>query len=153
MLHDLLRIKKIREKSAQDEVKKCQYKVEQSVIELEKCKKALQDHITWREQEETQLYDNIMNTRVKERDLDLLKQRIILMRDKDSVLEEEIQNAQKVLDEHKAALSEAENRLIKATQAVKKFEEFTRVLDEEAAREAERIEELEMEDFRLKKLY
>lgn len=147
MLHDLLRIKKIREKSAHEEVKRCQYKVEQAVIDVQKKEKALEDYLVWRKAEEKRLYDEIMETQVKERELDLLKQRIILMRAKDSELQEAIQTANSHLTECKEQLEQAKQKHRNAMQTVEKFEEFTKVIDEEAAKEAARIEELEMEEF------
>ena len=147
MLHDLLRIKKIREKSAHEEVKRLQYKVEQAVITLQKKEKALEDHISWRKKEEQRLYDEVMETQVKERELDHIKQRVVQMRGKDSELQEDIQNAKNHLDECKEHLEQAKQVHRDAMQTVEKFEEFTKVLDEEAAKEAARIEELELEEF------
>lgn len=147
MLHDLLRIKKIREKSAHEIVKRCRYKVEQAVIELQKKEKALEKHLQWRKAEEKRLYDEIMNTQIKEKELDLLKQRIVLMREKDSVLQEEIKIANNNLTEYKTALEEAEKTYKKAMQTVEKFKVFISVLDEEEAKKAARAEEAELEEF------
>jgi len=147
MLHDLLRIKKIREKSAHEEVKKCRYRVEQAVLDVQKKEKALEEHLSWRKAEEQRLYDDIMETQVKERELDLLKQRVVLMREKDSVLQDEIKTAEDALAQCKEQLSEAETIHQEAMQTVEKFEEFTKALDEEAAKEATRKEELELEEF------
>ena len=147
MLHDLLHIKKIRERAAQEEVKKCRYRVEQAVHELEKKEKDLEAHLIWRKNKEQQLYDDIMKTQVKERELDLIKQRVVLMREKDSVFQEAIQKAQEHLKACKTQLEEARQAHRKSMQKVEKFEEFTRVLDEEAAKEAARLEELELEEF------
>ena len=152
MLHDLLKIKRIRENTAREAVKLAKYKVEQGVKEVQAKKKKLADYIEWRQKEENNLYEEIMESFIKERELDLLKQKVVLMREKDSVLEDEITAAEKRLEENKKALSEAKAVLKKAMQTVQKFEEFTRIIDEEAAKEAERIEELEMEEFTNKKL-
>ncbi|MCY4330067.1 MAG: YscO family type III secretion system apparatus protein [Endozoicomonadaceae bacterium] len=147
MLHDLLRIKKIREKSAHEAVKRCRYKVEQAVIDLQKKEKALEDYLQWRKAEEKRLYDEIMNTQVKERELDLLKRRVVIMREKDSVLEDDINKAKEHLTQCKKELEEAEQLYRKAMQTVEKFETFIEVLDEEAAQEAARAEEAELEEF------
>ncbi|MTI14269.1 type III secretion system stalk subunit SctO [Sansalvadorimonas verongulae] len=147
MLHDLLRVKRIREKSAEDEVRKCRYRVEVAVQDIEKKKKELEDYKEWRYQEERRLYDNIMNTAVKQFDLDILKQKVAKLREQDLVLEEAITKAEKHLEECKQQLEEARQAHAKATQAVQKFEEFTDVLDQEAAKEKARLEELELEEF------
>ena len=117
------------------------------MIELEKREKALEDHLNWRKAEEQRLYDEIMETQVKERELDLIKQRVALMREKDAEFKEEIKKAKEALAARKEELKEAQQAHRDAMQMVEKFEEFTKVLDEEAAKEAARVEELEMEEF------
>ena len=147
MLNDLLRIKRIREKSAEDEVRKCRYRVEVAAQEIEKKKQELTDYIEWRCQEEQRLYDNIMNTQIKQFDLDILKQKVAKLRDQDLVLKEAVTNAEKHLEECKQQLEDARQAHAKATQAVQKFEEFTEVLNQEEAKEKARLEELELEEF------
>ena len=147
MLHDLLRIKRIREKSAEEEVRKCKYRVELAVQDLENKKKELEDYKVWRHKEEQRLYDNIMNTSVKQFDLDILKQKVAKLREKDLVLEEAIKDAEKHLEETRQQLEQARKQHVLATQAVQKFEEFTDALDQEEAKEKARLEELELEEF------
>ncbi|MBE8215688.1 MAG: YscO family type III secretion system apparatus protein [Endozoicomonadaceae bacterium] len=150
MLHDLLHIKKIRERSARHEVQTCQYRVEQAHITVQEKEKALEDHVHFRTQEEKKLYDNIMNTSVTERALNLIKQRIIVMRNKDMEFEEAIQNAKNELDACKEALKTAKELHQKSIQMVEKFKEFTRIIDEKEAQEILRKEELELEEFSVK---
>lgn len=147
MLHDLLKIKRIREKSAQDAVRKVRYRLEQATIEVDKKKEELRTYIDWRKQEERSLYDNIINAQVHQHDLDFLKQRIARMREHDLVLEEAIRKAESFVEEVREELRQAEDALRLAMQAVKKFEEFTQVLDEEEAKEKEYKEEQELEEF------
>ncbi|PJE79456.1 hypothetical protein CI610_01587 [invertebrate metagenome] len=147
MLHELLRIKKIREQSAMDEVRKCQYRLEEANGKVKEKEEELANYINWRCKEEQQLYDNILNTSVRQKELDFLKQSVALMREKDVELQQTIEEAKKTVEEAKKSLEEARDKHNKAMQAVEKFEEFTRVQDEEAAKEAERLEELEMEEF------
>ncbi len=147
MLHDLLRIKRIREKSAEEEVRKCKYRVEIATQELEKKKQELEDYKIWRHKEEQRLYDNIMNTSIKQFDLDILKQKVAKLRERDLILEDAIKDAEKHLEETKQQLEEARQQHVLATQAVQKFEEFTDVLDQEEAKEKARLEELELEEF------
>lgn len=161
MLHDLLKVKNIREESAEREVKRCKnelelakQEVERREQEVERRKQELQDYIQWRSQEEQRLYDNIMNTSVQQHDLDHLKQKVALMRDKDVALEQAITEAQQQVvaaqqqvDQAKQVLETARQAHYKAKQAVEKFEEFCKVQDEEAAKEVSRLEDLEMEEF------
>lgn len=152
MLHDLLRIKRIRESSAQDAVKKVHYRLEQAVIEVDQKKEELINYKDWRSQEERNLYDKIINANVHQHDLDFLKQRIASMREHDLVLEEAIRKAQSHVEEVRAELSEAQAALKLAMQAVQKFEEFTKVLDEEEAKKKAYKEEQELEEFNPKKM-
>lgn len=147
MLHDLLKIKRIREKSAQDTVRKVRYRLEQAMIEVDQKKEELRTYIDWRKQEERGLYDNIINAQVHQHDLDFLKQRIARMREHDLVLEEAIRKAESFVEEVREELQQAEDALRLAMQAVKKFEEFTQVLDEEEAKEKAYKEEQELEEF------
>ncbi len=153
MLNDLLRIKRIREKSAEDEVRKCRYRVEVATKELEDKKQELTQYKEWRIQEEQRLYDEIMNTQVKQFDLDILKQTIAKLREKDLILQDAITKAEEHLEETKQQLEEARDKHRLATQAVQKFEEFTDVLNQEEAKEKARQEDLELEEFTVRKRF
>ncbi len=161
MLHDLLKVKNIREESAERHVKLCQHELELAEQELEQRKQEvelrkqeLQDYVLWRSQEEQRLYDNIMNTSVQQHDLDQLKQKVALMRDKDVTMEQAITEAEQQVTAAQQQVRQAEQVLetarqahYKAKQAVEKFEEFCKAQDEEIAKEASRLEDLEMEEF------
>ncbi|MGB1271198.1 MAG: type III secretion system stalk subunit SctO [Endozoicomonas sp.] len=107
----------------------------------------MEEYIDWRCKEEQNLYDNIINMEVRQNALDQLKQKVAVMREKDVSLEEAVSEAKKKVADEEQALEAAKETHMKAMQAVQKFEEFTKVLDEEAAKEAARIEDLEMEEF------
>ena len=147
MLHELLKVKRIREKSAHDEVQKYKYRLEEAHREVRRKEDEFHEYVEWRCKEEQRLYDNIINTEIKQNDLDSLKKKIALLREKDVLLEQAISEARKKVTKAEAELEEAREAHAKAIQAVEKFEEFTSVLDEEAAKEATRLEELEMEEF------
>ncbi|WP_257285854.1 type III secretion protein [Endozoicomonas sp. SESOKO1] len=164
MLHDLLKVKNIREQSAEREVKRCQHELDLAHQEVERRKQEvaqrqqdLEEYIVWRSQEEQRLYDNIMNTSIQQHDLDLLKQKVALLREKDASLEQAIADAEQRVAEAEQQVVKAEQVLeaakqahYKAKLAVEKFEEFCKVQDEEAEKEAKRLEDLEMEEFTVK---
>ena len=164
MLHDLLKVKNIREESAEREVKRCQHELELAQQEVEQRKQevlkrqqALEEYIVWRSQEEQRLYDNIMNTSIQQHDLDRLKQKVAVLREKDATLEQDIVDAEQRVAEAQQQVVQAEQVLetarqahFKAKMAVEKFEEFCKVQDEEAEKEAKRLEDLEMEEFTVK---
>ncbi|USE34674.1 YscO family type III secretion system apparatus protein [Endozoicomonas sp. SCSIO W0465] len=164
MLHDLLKVKNIREQSAEREVKRCQHELDLAHQEVERRKQEvvqrqqeLEEYIVWRSQEEQRLYDNIMNTSIQQHDLDRLKQKVAMLREKDASLEQAIADAEHRVVEAQQQVTEAEQVLeaakqahYKAKLAVEKFEEFCKVQDEEAEKEAKRLEDLEMEEFTVK---
>ena len=147
MLHELLKIKNIREQSAETEVRKCKSRVEAAKEEVKKKQQEFEEYVEWRGKEEQRLYDNIINMEVRQNDLDNLKKKIALLREKDVTLEQAVNEAKKKVEEEEQALEKAREVHAKAMQAVQKFEEFTRVQDAEAKKEAERLEDLEMEEF------
>ena len=147
MLHELLKIKNIREKSAKDEVHRCRNHLEETRQEAERCEQELMEYLNWRGKEEQRLYDNIINTEVKQKELDGLKHKVALLREKDVLLEQAVGEAKQKIKEAEEKLDQAREVHMKAIQAVEKFEELTKVQDEEAKKEAERLEELEMEEF------
>ena len=147
MLKNLLKVKKIREDTAEREVLRCENHVQQCQKELEDRKRELAEHIDWRCKEEQRLYDNIMNTPVLQRDIDKIKQKVAVMREKDIALQEAVTRAEQKLATAKEALETARENYNQAKMAVAKFEEFCRVQDEEANREMLRQEDLEMEEF------
>ncbi len=164
MLKELLKVKNIREQAAEREVKLCEQELElrrqevaQRKQEVEQRKQDLEDYILWRSQEEQRLYDNIMNTSIQQHDLDRLKQKVAILREKDASMEQAISEAEQRVVEAEQQVTEAEQQLemakqahYKAKLAVEKFEEFCKVQDEEAEKEAKRLEDLEMEEFTVK---
>ncbi|WP_419536900.1 type III secretion system stalk subunit SctO [Endozoicomonas sp.] len=164
MLKELLKVKNIREQAAEREVKQreqevelAKQEVERRQQEVEQRKQELQDYIAWRSQEEQRLYDNIMNTSIQQQDLDRLKQKVAMLREKDASMEQAISEAEQRVVEAEQKVVEAEQILeaakqkhYKAKLAVEKFEEFCKVQDEEAEKEAKRLEDLEMEEFTVK---
>ena len=147
MLHELLKVKNIREQTAETEVRKCKNRVEVAKQEMREKQQEFDEYVEWRGKEEKRLYDNIINMEVRQNDLDNLKKKVALLREKDITLQQAISEAEKKVSEAEQVLEEAREVHAKAMQAVQKFEEFTRVQDEEEKKEAERLEDLEMEEF------
>ena len=150
MLHQLLKIKNIREQAAETEVRKCKNRIEIAKKEVRQKQQEFEEYVDWRGKEEKRLYDNIINTEVHQNDLSHLKKKIALMREKDVTLEQAVAEAEKKVIDEEQALEQAKKVHTKAIQAVEKFAEFTKVQDAEAKKDAERLEDLEMEEFTVK---
>ena len=136
-----------------DEVRKSEYRLEQAHEEVKNKTTEFEEYVEWRCKEEQRLYDNIINMEVKQNDLDKLKIKVASLREKDVELQQAITVAEKQVEEAEEQLEQARENHRKAMQAVEKFEEFTKVLDEEEAKEAARLEDLEMEEFTVRPRY
>lgn len=147
MLGRLVHVKEIREQSALNKAKKCEQKFEAASEQLLAKEKALSEYVDWRCLEEKGLYENILNSSVRQKELDFLKQSVALLREKDAEYKLEIETAEQEKEAAEAAFEEAKEAHRKTLQTLEKFKEFARVQDEEAAKEAERLEELELEEF------
>lgn len=147
MLTDLLKVKKIREESAQRVVQQKKEQLKQRQQALAEAKQALQDHIEWRTQEEMRLYDEIMNQHIVQHELDIMRQKIALMREKDAEFEKKITEAQQQVEQAEQELQQAEADYFKARMAVEKFEAFCEEEAQKAALEALRLEDNEMDEF------
>ncbi len=128
-------------------MKKCRYRVEVATQDLEKKKQELIHYKEWRIHEEQRRYDEIINTQVKQFDLDILKQTIAQLREKDLILQEAINKAEEHLEETERQLEEAQQQHLLTVRAVQKFEEFTDAINLEEAKEKAYREEQELEEF------
>lgn len=150
MLQELLKVKHIREQSAREAVTCSQKHLQTSRQQLRDRQQALKDYVLWRGKEEQLLYDNIMNSSIRQHDLDVLKQKVALLRERDAVLEQAVEKAKNAVIEAEEQLEQARQAHHKTLRAVEKFEEYRQVLEEQDAREAQRIEDSEMDEFSIR---
>lgn len=146
VVEELLRIKEFREDLASTELRKRRHRLEEALKVLEAKRAELDGYRRWRVRREDELFDEIQGRLVRVRDLEDLKTDIALLRDKERLLEQYLTDAEKARQSAKEAVEAAIEALNAAIRATRKFEEFVGLWREQARRERERFEELELED-------
>lgn len=147
MIQDILVIKKEKEQKAIDKVRKCKLDVSQKKTYLEKKHTELTEYKNWRIQEESNIYDSILNRNIKQKKIDETKHKIAKLREKDVKILEDINIAKKRLNQAETALEAAQKEYDIAFKAVEKFKEVVEIIDEEENRERNLQEEKETEEF------
>ena len=103
-LEDLLRVRNFREDNAANELTKRRRAVEAAEDLVKQRKRELEEYIQWRIQREEELYREVMQKPVQLKELDDLKQDIQLLREKESLYEERIREAENGVVQAKEAL-------------------------------------------------
>lgn len=147
IVDDLLEIKVFREDRASAEVTKCRVALEEAVMLVERRKQELLDYQAWRVRRENQMWDEIEQKLVHLQDLDDLKADIGILRGKETLYEQRIQDADNARGTAKKALDAAEAAYVQAQRNRQKFEEVSAIFEYEERLERERLEELELEEF------
>ena len=147
LLKELLHVKRIREDKAMKILKEKQ-------LQLEQCRKFLDvkmvehdDYAVWRNEEEKRLYKEVLNKAVHAYNLNTMRDQIRSFKDKQQQFKEEIEKAQTAVTEAENHLEEARQARIEAYRTVKKYEEYSDIMQTIEDREVERREELEAEEF------
>lgn len=151
VLEDLLKVREFRQDAAAKEVTVAQYKLEEAEKLIHQKIKEKDEYLTWRKQREDQLYADIKGKNVSLRDLDDLKARIYMLRQRDLAFEKAIEDAKRAKQEAETKLEEAREAHKAAAKDRQKIEEHKKIWMEEAQLEEAEKEEKEMEDFQVKK--
>ena len=141
MFEELLKVKKVREQSAANAVTKARNalrEAQQAVVDAEQ---AVEDHEAFRVVEEARLFDEIRGVAVKLDEIDEMKFKVGLLRDKTEELCKSVEDKKKAAADAQTRLEEAEAAKLEAEKALRKFEEFV-----EIQREAERVAAVEAEE-------
>lgn len=151
VLQDLLNIRNMREDEAHQAIQVAKYKVEEAIKLIEQKIKEKEDYVAWRLKREIELYDGIKGKKVKLQDLDDLKNRIFMLRQRDLAFEKAIEDAKQAKIEAEKKVEEAIQKHKAAVKERQKIEEHKKIwLDEKLAEENEK-EEKEAEDFTKRK--
>lgn len=143
---DIVRIKKIREESAFNEMKRCEQILEQAIKKVEEKEKELLDYQEWRIKEENRLYNNILKKKVYVKDIDSLKLEIIHNKAKEEDYVKAHNDALQEKENAHDAYLESKKNYSQAVINTEKTGEILTVVTEEEAFEADRAEESEMEE-------
>lgn len=149
-LEALLGVRKFREDGAANEVTRCRRAVEEARELVEQRKRELQEYTEWRVKREAELYAEIMDQAIHVGELDDLKLKIQMLRDKELTLEDRIKEAERGVEAAQENLEKsiAQHRI--AVRDREKIDEHKELWNQDQAKAAEAAAELEMEDFRVR---
>ncbi|WP_281557952.1 YscO family type III secretion system apparatus protein [Thalassomonas sp. RHCl1] len=147
MLEQIFTIKELRERKAAGKVTECRHALKQHEQALQDAKQKLNEYIQWRSQEESRQFKSLMGQVSTYRKLELINQDISHLRLKDGDYQEAILKAEAALQQVQQALEQAQLAHVLAQRAVEKFHELRTQAQEKIAKEQQRKEELELEEF------
>jgi len=113
--------------------------------------KALEDYLAWRKEEEDRRYQEVLGKEMTRREMEKFKAGIAALREKDNILLEALQEARRAEEEAGRLKDEAAETLRQCRKDAEKINSHQEIWEAGEAREAERREDLEMEDFTRRK--
>lgn len=147
-LDSLLSVRHFREEGAKREVRYAELAVREAEEEVLRRKKALQDFRIWRGEEEERRYDAIMNKPMSIREIDAFKAGLARLAAEETMKEEDVRKAELKAAEAQKALEASRENAKKAMKNTAKITAHKDIWAEDAKREAERMADLELEEFR-----
>lgn len=151
-LEDLLSIRGIREQNAASDLRIKRHELEVCQDTVRKSQRAKEDYVAWRILEERRLYDASKGKHLSLRDLDMLKHKVLGMRGRDLSYEKAVDDARIAATQASERLDSARSVHVEARRKVQKIEEHKLSWSKLVTKAAERNEEKEMEDFRVRML-
>ncbi|CAM2005076.1 type III secretion system stalk subunit SctO [Acanthopleuribacter pedis] len=151
VLQDLLNIRNMREDEAQQGITVAKYKVEEAARAIQDKIKEKEEYVAWRLKREIELYDGIKGKKVKLRDLDDLKERIFMLRQRDLAFEKAIEDAKRAKVDAEKAVEVAIQKHKAAIKERQKIDEHKKIWLEEKLAEENDKQEKEAEDFTKRK--
>jgi hypothetical protein len=147
VLDDLMGVRAHRERSAGMELRarkaECR---EAEEAETEK-RKELADYGTWRRGKEETLFRRVANRLVRTGDLEAFRHKVRFLREKEAVLGEELAKAEEARRAAREKADGARDAYFLTVREKRKIEEHRNAWREERAREIERLDEREMEEY------
>lgn len=146
MLEDLLRVKRLREDNAMAAVRAAKRELARCEEARDEQQRAADDFRARRPAMEDALYDDLTQRLAELKDVHDVRDQVGALRAREAQLYEEVRRLEGEVDKARDAVAQAERERLLAHKAVEKFEEFQAVLLAEAQAEAERKEEVDLED-------
>jgi hypothetical protein len=147
VLEDLLRVRIHRENTARNAVRAKKQAFENAARLVSRRKEELTEYTSWRINTENTLYGSVKNKLVSVKKLDDLKQKILLLREKETFLEKELFEAKNARQAAEKELAEARAVHKTSIREMKKIEEHKNLWMADMLKEQERSREKEMEEF------
>ncbi len=146
MIDELLFIKEFRERKAETELQKSRARLAAAALSEREAEKALQEFVAFAQAEELRLFDDLCRRIVKLRDINEVHTEVAALKHRELSHEQELQARQQQHTQARDVFDVDTRRMRDASTARQKFVELARNFHMLAAREAERKEELELEE-------
>ncbi len=146
MLDELLRLKVYREEKAEMGLARCRFALAEVTRRTDRARDTLTGYQRWSVERELGLYGALYGRLVRARDLEHLREDVVVLRSKERTLKESLE---KVEVEHgQAEVAARESRAVheQASRTREKFVQLVSVQSEEIRLETERREDIELEE-------
>ena len=147
-LASLLMVRQYREESAKRRVRSAETALREAEEQVQRQQKALEEYRLWRKEEEDRRYAAIMNIPMSLEELDNFKAGLALMASEETNLEQAVIQARKIVEDRRTELEKAKEAAKIAGKNTSKIQAHKDIWKEEAKKEAEHKEDLELEEFR-----
>ena len=146
----LITARKIREDNAQRAVASARNELTTLLEHIENKKIEIQYHEEWRKEEEARRFNEIQNTTLSQKEMEKFKWGIASLKARTVELEEEIMSMEAKIPEMEEKINDAIHAHKVAMSEREKIEEHKVQWQEELAKETDRREEQELEEFKAK---
>ena len=147
-LDALLTVRQYREESAKRQVRIAETSLREAEELVEKKKKELEEYRIWRRAEEDRRYEAIMNVPLSLERLDAFKAGLACLAAEENEKEQAALQAEKEVEHRQSILKKAKDDAKTASKNTSKIQAHKDIWKEDAKKEAERKEDLELEEFR-----
>jgi type III secretion protein O len=146
MLNELLELKKYREGKAEMALAKCRLVLAEVTKRKDEAHEVFVSYQEWSERHEKDMYGAVYGRVVRPRDLEHLREDVVVLRVKERTLNEALTKVEAERTQADTAVSESRVAHERTTRAREKFVQLVQVQSEEFRLEAERKEDVELED-------
>ena len=143
----LLTVRRYREESAKRRVRGAEIAVREAEENVEKKQRELDEFRVWRRQEEDRRYEAIMNVPLSLEKLEMFKAGLARLADEEHAREQAVLSARKEVEQRRVELEGAKAAAKTASKNTSKIEAHRDLWKEDAKKEEERREDLELEEF------
>jgi hypothetical protein len=146
MLNELLRLKVYREDKAEMGLARCRLALAEVTKRTEQARDALTSYQRWSVEQELCLYGALYGHTVRLRDLNYLREDVVILRQKERALGESLAEVETERTQADTAVRDSRVVHDQATRAREKFVQLVKQQSEEIRLESERKEDIELED-------
>ena len=147
-LEALLSVRHYREEEASRVVRDAEMRCREAQKRIEDLQNELNAFRIWRKEEEDRRYDAIMDTAMTREELENFKAGLAALAEREVKKQEEVTLAEKELKKSESLLEQARNQARLAQKETAKIQAHKDIWSQDARKEAERQEDLELEEFR-----